>query len=68
MYVVKMDGEKVRVFDNRLMAYAWARKHCSSEWSVVSLVDCGRLPDAARRRYPNENLDSFVYKPYTSLN
>ena len=69
MYVVKMDGMKVRSFDNLLVANAWAKKHCrSGNIEIVKLTDCGRLPGASSRRYPNEDLGSLVYRPFQNVN
>ncbi len=68
-YVVKMDGEKVRSFSgwNYDRIEAWAKLHCRGKIEIVMLKDCGRLPKASSRIFPNENLGKLVYKPFVSL-
>ena len=66
-FVVKMDGEKVRVFMDRKVAKAWAKKHCRGKVEILPLIDCGRLPSASSRIRPNEDLKKLVYRPFISL-
>lgn len=67
-YVLKLNGEKIRSFTNPVVANAWAKKHChSGNVEIVSLVDCGRLPRASSRIYPNESMPDLVYKPFVSV-
>ena len=68
-YVVKMNGEKVRSFDNVniLVVSAWARKHCQGEIEIVNLTDCGRLPSASSRRKVNMDMPDLRYKPFEAL-
>lgn len=68
-YVVKMDGMKVRTFDGLSLdkVEKWARTHCKGDVSIVSLAECGGLPRASQRIYPNEDLNKLVYKPFVSL-
>lgn len=67
VYVVKMNGEKVRQFGNLMMARVWAEKHCHGKIEVVSLVECGGLPKASSRIYPNEDMPKLVYKPFVAV-
>lgn len=67
MYVVKMDGEKIRQFSDVTVARAWAKKHCRGKIEIVPLVACRELPRASSRIYPNEDLKSLVYKPFISV-
>ena len=39
VYVVKMNGEKVRSFNNLLVANAWAKKHCHGKIEIVNLSE-----------------------------
>ena len=66
-YIVKMDGMKVRDFQDLLSASAFARNHCRGKVEIVRLADCGRLPSASRRRHPNEDMPSLVYKPFMAV-
>lgn len=67
-YVLKLNGEKVRSFSNPVVAKAWADKHChEGEVEIISLVDCGRLPSASSRIYPNESMPNLVYKPFVAV-
>lgn len=49
-FVVKMDGEKVRAFNDANMAKLWADKHC--KFAKVEIVELreGRLPKAGDPR------------------
>ena len=69
VYVVKMNGEKVRSFDNvdLLVVRAWANKHCQGVVDICSLSECAELPRASSRIYPNEDLGKLTYKPFVSL-
>lgn len=68
-YVVKMDGEKVRMFNgvdyNKVIE--WARLHCRGKVQIVSMSDCGRLPKASSRVRPNLDMPELRYKPFVSL-
>lgn len=66
-YVVKMDGQKVRMFDDAVIAGAWAARHCRGKIEVVPLVDCGRLPEACGRLYPDLSMPKLVYKPFEAV-
>lgn len=69
-YVVKMDGEKVRMFRglNYDNVAEWARLHCrSGKVEIVGLSDCGRLPKASSRVRPNLDMPELRYKPFVSL-
>jgi hypothetical protein len=72
-YIVKMDGMTVRQFTVRtdkeyLVMLAWARKHCrSGKIEIAKLKDCGRLPRAVGKMYPNLDSPNLVYKPFMSL-
>lgn len=68
-YVVKMDGEKVRMFHNRDYddVLDWAKVHCRGNFKIVALSDCGRLPSASSRIYPNESMPNLVYKPFVAV-
>ena len=67
MYVVKMDGHRVRQFKNKNVACRWAAKHCHGQIEIVSLSECSGLPQASRRIFPNEDMPNLVYKPFISL-
>lgn len=67
VYVVKMNGEKVRQFNNMMVARTWALKHCHGKIEIMSLADCGGLPKASSRIYPNEDMPSLVYKPFVAV-
>ena len=69
-YMVKMDGMKVRMFHNCNYndVEDWANEHChEGEVEIISLVDCGRLPSASSRIYPNESMPDLVYKPFVAV-
>lgn len=68
-YVVKMDGEKVRVFQgvDIKVVRRWAEMHCRGKVKIVRLEDCGRLPEACGRMYPCLDLNKLVYKPFLSV-
>lgn len=66
LYIVKMDGEKIRSFDNMLIANAWARKHCRGNVEIVSMCEC-ELPKASERIYPNLDMPDLRYRPFQSL-
>ena len=68
-YVVKMDGEKVRCFSGVRYesVLAWSKTHCHGEVSIIKLSDCGELPHASHRIYPDQSLPNLVYKPFASL-
>lgn len=67
-YVIKMDGMKVRAFSNAVVAAAWARKHChEGKVEVVHLKDCGRLPKACGKMYPDLSMPGLVYKPFEAV-
>lgn len=68
VYVVKMNGEKVRSFNNLLVANAWAKKHCHGKIEIVNLSECSGLPRASSRIYPNEDLGVLTYKPFIAVN
>lgn len=68
VYVVKMDGEKVRTFRDVLLAKAWATKHCRGVVEIVSLKE-RELPRATKMPWcPNMDMPDLRYKPFTSLN
>ena len=68
MYVVKMDGEKVRPFKDLRTAKNWADIHCrGGKVEIVKLAECGELPRASSRIYPNEDMASLVYKPFVAV-
>lgn len=69
VYVVKMDGEKVRSFSGVSLATVstWATKHCRGKIEITELSECGGLPRASSRIYPNLDMSKLVYKPFVSL-
>lgn len=69
MYVVKMDGMKVRTFSGVPLEKVerWANLHCSGKVEIVSLYEYKGLPRASSRIYPNENLAPLVYKPFVAI-
>lgn len=68
-YVVKMDGMKIRMFKDPVMAKAWAKKHCHGKVEIVGLKDCGRLPRACGKMFPNLEMNGkgLVYKPFVDV-
>lgn len=70
VYVVKMDGMKVRSFSNVSLEKVseWAINHChQGKIEIVELSECHGLPRASSRIYPNEDMKKLVYKPFVSL-
>lgn len=70
MYVIKLDGMKVRTFEDKNLAKVWAQKHCKSGIvEIVGLKDCGRLPKASDVHLkPSLNLNKgLVYKPFVAI-
>lgn len=69
VYVVKMDGEKVRSFENVGLATvgAWAVKHCRGKIEICEMSECAGLPRACGRIHPNEDMGALVYKPFVAL-
>lgn len=72
-YVVKMDGMKVRKWivnsdkDLELMK-RWAERHCrGKKVGYVKLTDCGRLPKACGKLYPDLSMSKLVYKPFVGV-
>lgn len=67
MYVVRMNGQKVRMFSNPVIASAWANKHCHGRIEITELTECKELPRACGRMYPNEDLGKLVYRPFAQV-
>lgn len=68
MVIVKMNGEKVRLFDNAMVADAWAKRHCHGKIEIVPLCETA-MPRAEKRKFrPNLDMPDLRYKPFTSLN
>ena len=69
MYVVKMDGMKVRSdFNDYNKACEWAEAHCkSAPWEVVGMIECKGLPRACKPIHPNLDMPKLVYRPFVSL-
>lgn len=68
-YIVKMDGEKVRVFNNLLKANTWARKYCKGNVEIVKMIE-GKPPKASRIHFNEffENKGSYKYNPLVMEN
>lgn len=66
VYVVKMNGMKVRDFNNVASARAFAR-HCQGDVEIVHMTECKGLPRAYKPRHPNLDMPKLVYKPFVSL-
>jgi len=67
-YIVKMDGEKIRSFNTKLEAAAWARKHCKSgKVEIVSLAMCKELPRASSKVRVNLDMPDLRYKPFVQI-
>lgn len=66
--VVKLNGMKVRMFDDPLKAKAWAKKHCRGKVEIVNLKECAN-PVASRLHYNElmENYGAYRVNPYVSL-
>lgn len=56
MYIVRMNGEKIRPFSSFFEAKIWADKYCKGKIEIAKLVDCGRLPAASKMRHPMESI------------
>ena len=67
MVVLRMNGEKVRTFNNSTEAKVWAKKHCHGNISIVYLTECSGLPKASSRIYPNEDIGKLTYRPFVAL-
>lgn len=67
MYVVRMNGQKVRMFKDARIASAWAAKHCHGRVEVTTLTECKELPRACGKMYPNEDMPGLVYKPFAAV-
>lgn len=66
MYVVKMNGMKVRDFDDIIGARAFIR-HCHGNVKIVRMAECKELPRACGKMYPNEDMPGLVYKPFAAV-
>ena len=67
-FVVKMDGEKVRAFNDARTAKLWADKHC--KFAKVEIIELreGELPKAGDPRMkPCLDMSHLVYRPFASL-
>lgn len=69
-YVVYMNGDKVRSFNNILVARAWATKHCRGEVKIV-VLDERKDKDIihSARSHWNEdfcNFGAYKYNPLTT--
>lgn len=47
MYIVKLNGEKVRIFNDYYIAKVWADKYCKGNVTIVSLTET-HLPRASK--------------------
>ena len=63
MYVLKLEGHTVRMFDDKIKAVKWAEKHCKGEWCVRRLVET-RMPRAMKLRWDDRDLR---HKPFVSV-
>lgn len=67
-YVIKMDGEKIRLFNDRDKAVRWARLYCHSDKvTIVAMRECNGLPRASKPIHPNLDTPELRYKPFVSL-
>lgn len=68
MYILKADGVKVQMFENKLVASAWARRHCkyAKKVEIVSLTEC-EMPRAEKPIRPILDMPDLRYKPFASL-
>lgn len=64
-WIVKFEGETVRLFQNRELADVeqWRNRYCK-HGVIVGLEAQKGLPKASRRRHPNEDLPDLRYKPF----
>ena len=68
MYVVRMGGMKVRMFDDPNKAYEWATLHCSESFKVCEYVEHDGLPRAGDTHLrPKLDFNPLVVRPYVSL-
>lgn len=67
-YIVKMDGMKVRTFDNFLLAYTFAKKHCKGKIEIVALSE-RELPKASSKphNYFFNNYGAYKYNPMAAM-
>ena len=67
LYIVKMDGMKVRPFDRRDKAEKFAKKHCKmGKVEIVKMGECP-LPKASSKIYPSLDMADLRYRPFQSL-
>lgn len=67
LYIVKMDGEKIRSFSDKIVANAWAKKHCKyGKVEIVKMGECP-LPKASSKIYPSLDMADLRYRPFQSL-
>lgn len=68
MYILKMDGEKVRMFDNSTVAKVWAKKHCKGSKIEICALKTTKMPKASKLKFrPNEDMPELRHKPFVSL-
>ena len=65
-YIVKMNGMKVRSFNDPIVAKAWAMKHCKGKVTIMLLTDCKRNPVASRQYFNElmENKEMYRINPF----
>ena len=67
LYVVKIDGMKVRSFDRYDRAEEFAENHCKMGKVTISQMNECALPRACGRMYPNLDMRDLRYRPFQSL-
>lgn len=68
LYIVKMEGMKVRTFNTFEDALTWGKNHCKFvHWSIVRYVECNGLPRANKPIHPNLDMPDLRYKPFVGV-
>lgn len=69
MYILKVNGEKVKLFTTLAQARLFATRHCKyATYEICSLTETS-LPKASRMHYNEdfENYGSYKYNPFALL-
>ena len=69
VYILKVDGEKVKPFNSLSQAKKFAERHCKFvKYEICSLTETS-LPKASRMHYNEdfENYGSYKYNPFALL-
>ena len=68
MYVVKINGDKVREFKKLEEARKWVKYYCHhKDVKIVGFDEYKGLPRASSKVRPNLDMPDLRYKPFVSL-